>query len=74
MQIYLVVENVDLGYHAVQGYTDPVYAEQECQRLTEIHNIKKINDLMQYCVYSHADATEYVNRYTPYEIVTVEVE
>lgn len=74
MQIYLVVENVDLGYHAVQGYTDPKDADQECQRLTEIHNIKKISDLMEYCAYTEADAREYVKRYTNYEVVTVGVE
>lgn len=74
MQIYLVVENVDLGYHAVQGYTDHVRAVQECQRLTDMHNVKKISDLMEYCVYSQADAQQYVKQYTPYEVVTVEVE
>ena len=74
MQVYLVVENVDLGYQAVQGYTDHVRAVQECQLLTDVHNAKKISDLMQYCAYSHADAQEYVKYYTPYEVVTVEVE
>ena len=74
MQIYLVVENVDLGYHAVQGYTDPKDADQECERLIEIHNAKKISDLMEYCVYSQADAQEYVEHFTPYEVVTVGVE
>lgn len=74
MQIYLVVENVDLGYQAVQGYTDHVRAVQECQQLTEVHNVKKISDLMEYCVYSQEDAREYVKHYTPYEVVTVEVE
>jgi hypothetical protein len=74
MQIYLVGENVDLGYHAVQGYTDGRDADYECERLTEIHNAKKISDLMEYCVYSQADAREYVKHYTPYEVVTVDVE
>jgi hypothetical protein len=74
MQIYLVVENVDLGYHVVHGYTDNVRAVQECQRLTDVHNFKKISDLMEYCAYSQADAQEYVKHYTPYEVVTGEVE
>ena len=74
MQIYLVVENVDLGYHAVQGYTDPKDADQECERLIEIHNAKKISDLMGHCGYTEADAREYVKHYTQYEVVTVGVE
>lgn len=74
MQIYLVVENVDLGYHAVQGYTDHVRAVQECQRLTQEHNAQQLINLMDHCGYSELEAQLYVKCYTPYGVDTVEVE
>ena len=74
MQIYLVVRNIDLGYHAVQGYTDSKDADQECQRLTQEYNDIHIKNLMDHCGYSQVDAEEYASHYDPYEVVTVGVE
>ncbi len=73
MQIYLVVENVDLGYHVVHGYTDNVRAVQECQRLIEIHNAQ-LRERLGHCGYTEADAQEYIEHFTTYEVVTVGVE
>ena len=42
--------------------------------MIEIHNAKKISDLMGHCGYTEADAQEYVEHFTPYEVVTVGVE
>jgi hypothetical protein len=74
MQIYLVVENVDLGYHAVQGYTDYARAEQECIRLNQEHNAQQIINLMDHCGYTEREAQTYVRYSTHYGVDTVEVE
>lgn len=73
MQIYLVVENVDLGYHAVQGYTNWVRADQECERLTQEHNALKIINLIDHCEYTELEAQQFVGHFTPYGVEFVEV-
>jgi hypothetical protein len=37
MKIYLVVENIDLGYQVKQAHTSKTKAENECKWLTRKH-------------------------------------
>ena len=74
MQIHLVVENVDLGYHAVQGYIDPARAVQECQRMNVEHNERAVKNLIKYSNYTAGDARSYMDKFIQYEITIVEVE
>jgi hypothetical protein len=74
MQIYLVVENVDLGYHAVKGFVDRVAAEEVCQGMNTEYQRDMVEGLIQHCGYTLENAWAYAGKRTHYEVETVEVE
>lgn len=59
MQVYLICENVDLGYHVVIGYLDNDQAKRACKAMNDDFRAKKINDLMQHCNYTFEAASDY---------------
>lgn len=74
MEVYLVCETVDLGYHAVSGYLDIEKAIAECARLNEEYRTDYISSLTKGCSYTYEDAVAYANNFRNYyEVDSVEV-
>jgi hypothetical protein len=57
--VYLVCENVDLGYNVTEVYSDGDMAARVCKTLNEEHRAKKISDLMAHCNYTREAAEDY---------------
>jgi hypothetical protein len=59
-KIFLVCENVDLGYHVIHAYTDEQLALDRLEMLNTTARQKKIHGLMTGCGYTQERAEEYV--------------
>jgi len=63
--IYLLCENVDLGYHVRSAYVDEQFANSTCDTMNSIHRMKLIGDLQRGCGYNEEAAIEFVDNAGP---------
>ena len=60
MKVFLICENVDLGYHVEAAYADEAVAESKCVELNAKFKVEKIKGLLSGCNYTLKQAEEYV--------------
>ena len=60
MKVYLVNNNVDLGYHVESVYLTLEAAEDECNRLNKDYNEKQKVSLMKGCRYTEEQAINWL--------------
>lgn len=58
-KIYLICEEVDLGYHVKHAFLDKEIANTKCNDLNKIYINDTISCLMKHCNYSLDAATSY---------------
>lgn len=63
--IYLICDNVDLGYHVIKAMTDKDEAERFVKAENEKYNKSKIEDLKRGCGYSQEAAELFVLHSAP---------
>ncbi len=62
MKVFLICQEVDLGYHVVAVHSNRDKAQQVCDYMNENYKAKKIHDLVNHIGYTLEDATAYVSR------------
>lgn len=74
MKVYLVNEEIDLGYHVSECFLTKDSATSRMNELESIYRKDKIAGLIKGCNYSLEKATEWVNKHRPeYFIEEIEV-
>lgn len=60
--IYILCEDIDLGYHVVCGYPDAERADSDCAARNKKHTEEMILALQRGCGYDEARAIAYVSQ------------
>jgi hypothetical protein len=68
MRIFIVMEMVDLGGHAVEAYTDKTKAIEVVDSLNERAKNSEVESLMKNCSYTEEQANAWVSSYWPYDL------
>lgn len=74
MKVFLICENIDLGYHVVRAFSDQNNANNVCEEMNKLHLSKTIDGLITHCGYSEERAKEYANRSAQYYVEEIDCE
>lgn len=58
-KVYMIVEDIDLGYHVKRVFFDQNRANTVCAEMNQNWRDQKIKDLMSSCGYTLKRATDY---------------
>jgi uncharacterized protein YfcZ (UPF0381/DUF406 family) len=72
-EVYLVVENIDLGYHVVAIYTSKERAEEALEKANEIAHKQKREALGKIEYMTEKDVDNWMKSYRPYDLETSEL-
>ena len=60
MQVYMICETIDLGYHVVVVHANQDMANRACKALNDEYRRKMVKDLVDHCNYTQERAEAYV--------------
>jgi len=74
--VWVICEEVDLGYHMVKGFASYHRAESECGRMCEEAKAEQVNWMVKSGTQTKEQAVDWVNQYESdkYWVYEVEVE
>ena len=73
MKVYVIYEDVDLGYRIHSMYLNKEMAESKCAELIDKEQKEKIDILMRSGIYTYDDAKEFVECIPTYYVEEFDV-
>ena len=64
-EVFILCEEIDLGYHVICGYPDSERAEADCAARNKKHSQELTLALQRGCGYDEAKAVAYVSQSRP---------